>query len=157
MTQVPILALMVLVLNDNPHAEVVGQSKHADLDNEERFVECPGGVLLSSSICIPHGYRKGELPKIPLEIHTAIEVENIREIDDKKMTVSFEFHPTFVWSDDRIVTNFTDDEKKKGKAMNNNNIEKLWKPDLLIENLCEFELHSVLADVSGLAIGNGLV
>ena len=157
MIQVPILTVIVLVLNDNPHAEVVGQSKHADLNNGERFVECPGGVLLSSSICIPYGYRKGELPKIPLEIHAAIEVENIREIDDKKMTVSLEFHPQFVWSDDRIVTNFTDYEKKKGKVMNNINIEKLWKPDLLIENLCEFKLHSVLGDVSGLFIGNGLV
>ena len=157
MIQVPILILIVGVLNDNPHAEVVGQSKYADLNNGERFVECPGGVLLSSSICIPHGYRKGEPPKIPVEIHTAIEVKNIREIDDKKMTVSLEFHPQFAWCDDRIVTNFTDYEKKKGKVMNNNNIEKLWKPNLLIKNLSEFELHSVLEDVSGLSIGNGLV
>ena len=42
--------------------------------------ECPGGVMLSSTICIPNGYRKGELPNVPLEINTAIEVNNIREI-----------------------------------------------------------------------------
>ena len=118
--------------------------------------ECPGGVMLSTTICIPNGYRKGELPNVPLEINTAIEVNNIREIDDKKMTVSLEFHPQFVWADNRIIANFTEDERKKGKVLNNINLEKLWKPDLLIENLHTFKLHSILEDMSGLAIGNGL-
>ena len=75
----------------------------------------------------------------------------------RKLQYHLSYIPQFVWSDDRIVTNFTDYEKKKGKVMNNNNIEKLWKPNLLIKNLSEFELHSVLEDVSGLSIGNGLV
>ena len=69
-------------------------------------VKCPGGMLLSSSICLPNGYRKGELPTVPVEINTAIEVNNIREIDDKKMTVALEFHPVLVWVDNRIITNF---------------------------------------------------
>lgn len=119
-------------------------------------VNCPGGMFLSSSICLPNGYRKGELPAVPVEINTAIEVNNIREIDDKKMTVSLEFHPQLVWADNRISTNFTEEEKRSGKVLNNVNLENIWKPDLLIENLCEFKLHSVLEDLSGLAIGNGL-
>ena len=119
-------------------------------------VKCPGGMLLSSSICLPNGYRKGELPTVPVEINTAIEVNNIREIDDKKMTISLEFHPQLVWADNRISTNFTEEEAKSGKILNNVNLENIWKPDLMIENLCEFKLHSVLEDLSGLAIGNGL-
>ena len=122
----------------------------------QKNVKCPGGMLLSSTICLPNGYRKGELPTVPVEINTAIEVNNIREIDDKKMTVSLEFHPQLVWADNRISTNFTEAEKKSGKVLNNVNLENIWKPDLLIENLCEFKLHSVLEDLSGLAIGNGL-
>ena len=123
---------------------------------EGQLVDCPGGILLSSTICIPKGYRKGELPTVPLEINTAIEVNNIREIDDKKMTVSLEFHPQLVWADNRIVTNLTETEKKTGKVLNNINLENIWKPDLLIENLHTFKLHSILEHVSGLAIGNGL-
>lgn len=123
---------------------------------KEHYVDCEGGILLSSSICLPKGYRKGELPTTPLEINTAIEVNNIREIDDKKMTVSLEFHPQLIWAGNRIATNFSEEETRRGKVLNNNNIQNIWKPDLLIENLCYFKQHSVLGDMSGLAIGNGL-
>ena len=135
---------------------IVAESMKDEPDSTDRNVKCPGGLLLSSTICLPNGYRKGELPTIPLEINTAIEVNNIREIDDKKMTVSLEFHPQLVWADNRIVTNFTEEEKRSGKVLNNVNLNNIWKPDLLIQNLCEFKLHSVLDDMSGLAIGNGL-
>ena len=131
-------------------------TKKRDLRVIDQNVNCTDGILLSSSICLPSGYRKGELPAVPVEINTAIEVNNIREIDDKKMTISLEFHPQLVWADNRLVTNFTEQEKKSGKVLNNVNLEYIWKPDLLIENLCEFKLHSVLEDLSGLAIGNGL-
>ena len=88
-------------------------------------VNCLGGRLLSSSICLPNGYRKGELPKIPLEVNTAIQVNNIRNVDDKKMTVSLEFHPQFIWADGRIVTNFTEQELKSGSVLNNNKPSKI--------------------------------
>ena len=140
----------------NTFAQVTLETTSDTDTNSKDNVNCPGGRLLSSSICLPNGYRKGELPKIPLEINTAIQVNNIRNVDDKKMTVSLEFHPQFIWADSRIVTNFTEKELKSGSVLNNNNLELIWKPDLLIENLCKFELHSVLEDLSGLAIGNGL-
>ena len=156
MMKVTIVALIVFVLYGNIYAQVNKQSIMEGLDDAEEVITCPGGILLSSTICIPRGYRKSEPPKIPLEINTAIEVSNIREIDDKKMTVSLEFHPQLVWADNRIITNFTDEEKKSGKVLNNINLENIWKPDLLIENLHTFKLHSILEDMSGLAIGNGL-
>jgi gamma-aminobutyric acid receptor subunit alpha len=136
--------------------QIVSELTKRDSHVIDHNVNCKDGMLLSSSICLPSGYRKGELPTVPVEINTAIEVNNIREIDDKKMTISLEFHPQLVWADNRIVTNFTEQEKKSGKVLNNVNLEYIWKPDLLIENLCEFKLHSVLEDLSGLAIGNGL-
>lgn len=156
MMQVTILTLLVFVPYGNISAKLIEQSLKEGSDDSEHFIACPGGILLGSTICIPHGYRKGELPKIPLEINTAIEVNNIREIDDKKMTVSLEFHPLLVWADDRIITNFTDEETRNGKVLNNVNLEHIWKPDLLIENLCTFKMHSILEDMSGLVIGNGL-
>ena len=134
---------------------VQGLGKIGCLAKEPRL-SCPRGKLLSSSICIPNEYRKGELPQIPLEINTAVEVNNIREIDDKKMTISLEFHPQLVWEDGRILTNFSNEEKKSGKVLNNVNLGYLWKPDLLIKNICDFKVHTILEDMSGFAIGNGL-
>ena len=110
-------------------------------NDEEYIINCQGGILLSPTICIPNGYRKGELPTIPLEINTALEVNNIREIDDKKMTVSLEFHPQLVWEERRLITNFSAEERKSGKVLSNINLNHLWKPDLLIQNLCEFKVH----------------
>ena len=105
------------------HTFVYSGGTHQEISNdwyedEEYSVNCPGGTLLSPNICIPSGYRKGELPMIPLEINAAIEVNNIREIDDKKMTVSLEIHPQLLWPEPRINANLTQEELKKGKVLN---------------------------------------
>ena len=127
-------------------------------ENENRDdMACPGGTLLSSSVCIPHNYRKGELPRMPVEINTAISINNIREIDDKKMTVALEIHPQLIWTDPRILTNFSDEERRKGVVLNIIYSDYIWKPDLFIENLSAFKRHSMLEDISGFAIGNGLM
>ena len=148
--------LLSLTLPKIIFGELDNHLSRTDSVNEEYTISCPGGVLLSPTICIPSEYRKGELPNIPMEINTALEVNNIREINDKKMTVSLEFHPQLVWEDNRIVTNFSSEEKKSGKVLSNVYLDYIWKPDLLIENLCEFKLHSILEHMSGLALGNGL-
>ena len=152
------LTIFIILLNyHNVEATIRdGVSFQIAKDENDFEVDCPGGFLLSSTICIPRGYRKGELPQNPIEINTAIEINNIREIDDKKMTVSLEIHPQLVWTDNRIIVNFTEEEKMRGKVLNNEYLKYLWKPDLLIENLCTFKLHSILEDISGLAVGNGL-
>ena len=151
-----LLHLLLILQNFVSSGGTKSEGRDDRLYEEEYFVDCSGGTLLSPNICIPRGYRKGELPMIPLEINTAIEVNNIREIDDKKMTVSLEIHPQLLWPEPRINANLTQDEMKKGKVLNNINLEYIWKPDLLIENLHTFKLHSVLEDMSGLSIGNGL-
>ena len=116
-------------------------------------IECNGGNYLSSRICLPLGYRKGEMPNTPVEIKTALTINHIREIDDKKMTVALEFHPVFVWIDNRIVANLTIEEQKYGVALNNIILNELWKPDLRVENIRSFQIHSIIEDISGLAIG----
>ena len=115
--------------------------------------DCKGGTPLSSRICLPLEYRKLEMPSNPVEIKTALTVNNIREIDDKKMTVTLEFHPVFVWIDNRIEANLTNEERKYGVAISNIALNHLWKPDLRIENIRSFQIHSILEDISGLAIG----
>ena len=119
----------------------------------EREIGCAGGILLSSRICIPQEYRKVEMPSSPVEVKTALSINHIREIDDKKMTVALEFHPVFVWVDNRIITNLTEEEKKYGAVLSNVALNDIWKPDLRIENIRSFQIHSILEHISGLAIG----
>ena len=76
--------------------------------------QCYKGKSLSSSVCLPHDYNLGEVPDIPAMIHTIFEINNIRDIDDKKMTVTFEFYQQLTWVDDRILSNLSVEEKKLG-------------------------------------------
>ena len=155
---VPLLILWFVILPSHFNCDKISnRQENIDIFNSAQTdMDCPGGTLLSSKICIPHDYRKGELPKMPVKINTAISINNIREIDDKKMTVSLEIHPQLIWADHRILTNFTDEERKKGIVLNIIYSHYIWKPDLFIENLSSFKRHSILEEISGFAIGNGL-
>ena len=157
MSKTVIIILLVLSPHTNIFAEPIEDSITEELDDGKNYeIDCPGGFLLSAAICLPFGYRKGEPPRTPTEINTAMAINNIREIDDTKMTVSLEFQSQLVWTDKRIVTNLSDEEKMTGKVLNSAYLQKVWKPDLFIENLSSFKLHSILDDISGFSIGNGL-
>ena len=54
-------------------------------------MDCKGGHPLATSVCLPRGYNLGEVPTIPITVMTTFEINNIREINDKKMTTTFEF------------------------------------------------------------------
>ena len=60
--------------------------------NEDIHLLCSNGTLLSSSVCIPRGYIKGEAPKGPTIVSTKIEINNIREVNDKKMRITIDFY-----------------------------------------------------------------
>jgi hypothetical protein len=128
MSKIVIVLLLVFSPYNGTCAKAFGDSATEEFNDAKKYeIHCPGGFRLSSSICLPLGYRNGELPQTPTEINTAIAINNIREIDDKKMTVSIEFHPQLVWADKRIVTNFTDEERTKGKVLNSIYLQKVWK------------------------------
>ena len=57
---------------------------------KKNTLKCEGGMLLSSSVCLPKGYLKGEAPESPTIIDTKMEIHNIREINDRKMTVTLD-------------------------------------------------------------------
>ena len=115
--------------------------------------DCKGGKSLSSSACLPAGYNLGEVPKIPSVIRTIFEINNIREINDKKMTVAFEFYQELTWIDNRISLNLSNEESKLGGVLlTSNQLEHLWIPDLWIQNLFDFKLRSVFKPSIGLFI-----
>ena len=111
--------------------------------------ECEGGTLLSVSVCVPKGYLKGEVPKEPTIVNTKIEINNIREINDKRMRITLDYYQELKWTDNRIITSFSG---RNSVVLNNNLINDIWKPDLWIKNLFDFKLHSVLEPTTGLVI-----
>lgn len=118
-----------------------------NISNKE--LECRYGHFLSSSVCIPMGYLTGEVPDPPTVVNTKLEINNIREVSNKKMRITLDFYLELFWIDDRIKTSLSLDEVS---VLNNNLIDKIWKPDLWIQNLCDFKLHSVLEPTGGLFI-----
>ena len=115
--------------------------------------ECARGKSLSSSVCLPAGYNLGEVPTIPSIIHTIFEINNIREIDDKKMTVTFEFYQQLTWIDERILLNLSAEESKLGGVpLTSNQLQHIWTPGLWIQSLFDFKLRSVFEPSIGLFI-----
>jgi len=100
---------------------------------------------------VPKGYLKGEAPGPSTVVHTRIEINNIRDIDDKKMRITLEYYHDMRWIDNRIRTKFP--TLKNVSVLNNNLIGVIWKPDLWIRNLYEHDIHSILEPTGGLTIG----
>ena len=117
--------------------------------NEDIYVHCENGSLLSSKVCIPRGYIKGEAPKSPTIVNTKIEINNIREVNDKKMRITIDFYQELSWRDNRITTVLP---SNGSTVLNNNLINRIWKPDLWIKNLFDFKLRGVLEPTGGFTI-----
>ena len=116
---------------------------------EKRALDCINGTLLSTAVCIPEGYIKGEVPEMPTVVNSRIEINNIREVNDKKMYITLDYYQELLWVDNRIITSFTTNTIS---VLNNILINSIWKPDLWIKNLFDFKLHSILEPTGGLII-----
>ena len=111
--------------------------------------ECKNGTLLSSLVCIPEGYLKGEVPDKPTVVRTRIEINNILEVNDKKMRITLDFYQELIWVDNRIRTKLS---PGGASVLNNDCINQIWMPDLWIKNLFDFKLLGVLKPTTGLII-----
>ena len=145
-----VFLFVVIILADNTFQEENKLQQHT---RQNRRLECDRGRTLSSSVCLPEGYNLGEVPMIPTTIHTIFEINNIREINDKKMTVTFEFYTELSWIDNRILTNLSKEELKLGGVpLNSNQLQHIWIPDLWIQNLLDFKLRSIFEANVGMYI-----
>ena len=109
------------------------------LVKSENHLDCNNGTLLSQNICLPSGYLEGEVPEKPTIVTTRIEINNIREVNDKKMRITLDFYQELLWVDNRIKTNLEVDEVS---VLNSKMINRLWKPDLWIKNLFESFMYA---------------
>lgn len=116
----------------------------------EPKIQCQHGVLLSELACVPEGYTKGEVPKIPTDVVTRFEINNIREINDKEMRITVDYYQELIWTDDRIKTKLSKEDDIL--VLNNHLIDNIWKPDMWIKNLHSFKIHGLIEPTSGLSI-----
>ena len=144
------ILLINLVCGQNRSFDGLSQSLPPLCMIEKGIIDCGNGTLLSGTVCVPQGYLKGEIPEKPTFVNTIIEINNIREINNKKMRLTLDFYQELKWIDNRIKTSLSAEDDLS--VLNNNLINNIWKPDLWIKNLYEFKLHSVLEPTGGLLI-----
>ena len=89
---------------------------------DTKVFQCQHGTLLSSSVCIPYGYLIGEVPDAPTVVNTKLEINNIREVSNKKMRITLDFYLELFWVDDRLKTSLSVNEVS---VLNNNLIDKI--------------------------------
>ena len=147
-----IICLLLFVTSSFQHEDAL--STHQNNKNHKNKIQhCKGGTSLAASVCLPKGYNLGEVPSIPIVVLTTFEINNIREINDKKMTVTFEFYQELTWIDNRIQTNLSDDVLKLGgMPLTSNQLKHIWTPGLWVQSLFDFELRSVFEPSIGLYI-----
>ena len=122
-------------------------------DLDDVTAECPGGRLLSSSVCVPQGYRKADIPKKPTIVNTSLELKNIRAMNDQDMTITADIVFSLYWIDDRLQVQFSDEDKIEGRSnLESKHLEYIWQPDIYIYNLSEFNSHIVQGPLGGLSI-----
>ena len=134
-------------------ASIAGKdiANHEGVTNSD--LACIGGTFLSSSVCIPKFYRKADIPNTPTVVNTSLQLKNIRERNDKTMTITVDIIFSFYWIDNRIKTKFSDKEKAQGRTnLEVHQLQEIWKPDIYVYNLSNFNSHSVKEPLGGLSI-----
>ena len=115
--------------------------------NGHRHYSCEAsGNLLEKGACTPYGYRRKDVPeKGHTKVHTTINHQKVRAVDDKDTTVSIDFAMTMRWIDHRISTNFSAAEdltEHGGIGLDISNVDQIWQPDLYIHQLSDYKAFS---------------
>ena len=140
-----LLALFILIVDTSELFTTI----IATTIETERSLNCENGKLLSQNICLPQNYLDGEVPQKPTIATTRMEINNLREVNDKKMQITLDFYQELRWVDNRIKTNLMANEVA---VLNSKMIKHFWIPDLWIKNLFDFKIHGLLEPTSGLVI-----
>ena len=93
------LILFKTIITTQP-SFALGQQK-----NDTRMC-CDDGLLISDHVCLPDQYDKTEAPDKNMWIFTDFDFANFREVDDRKMTITFDILISYSWRDDRINREF---------------------------------------------------
>ena len=92
---------------------------------------CTGGTYLSDEVCVPKGYDNTKVPDKIMTVLTDFNWPNFREVDDKKMTITFDILILYTWRDNRIRKKFVG----QITPINNKYFHTIWSPSVYIEHL----------------------
>ena len=134
--------------------------KSLESSKEPAFSDCPPNRILSEKVCLLDNYLRADTP-ISIKTKTGwseveeiivnceTEIISIREIDDKKQTITFEIFVHLQWQDDRIMVKKGEDPVGTWHTLDSNQIHQIWNPDLTIYNMSSFQRLSILNPTNG--------
>ena len=109
-----IIATLALIFLAKSHAITTDNELNI---SEGKGIECEGGKLLSSSVCVPKYYQKADIPNEQTVVNTSLVIKNIRATNDKEMTITADIIFSLYWVDNRLKTKFSNKEKTQGRAV----------------------------------------
>ena len=132
--------------------------------SEPKVSNCSEENALSGSIYLPDGYLRADQPlsirvggkwveKDSISVNAQSEILSIKDVDDKKQTITADILVHLQWRDDRIIVN-PPPGKKVGligiwNILDSNQIHKIWNPDLTIYKMTHLKRLSILNPSNG--------
>ena len=99
------------------------------------------GTLLGRGVCLSNTYNCYHAPGAKATIvHSTMKSQHVREIDSKKKTISVDFTLRMRWLDPRIETDKEKVQNGKGISLSPSAVDKIWTPDLHIQNRSSFQI-----------------
>ena len=134
--------------------------KSLESSNEPAFTDCPQSRILSEKICLLDDYLRADSPlsiktvsgwsKLDeITVNCESEIVSIREVDDKKQSITFEISVHLQWRDDRIMVKKEQSLDGTWHTLDSNQINQIWNPDLTIYNMSNFKRLSILNPTNG--------
>lgn len=123
----------------------------ANATEDKNETECQ---IETNGVCMPKGYTKNKIPKIPIKVNVTLLIEQITEVDDDHGTVDLLAYIYLYWKEERLVLNKSDsdDPIEWGNyiSLNLEWMEKLWFPDLYIYRMAELKIPEVIEPYKGM-------
>ena len=114
-------------------------------ENGSNAVHCKYGI------CIPNDYNNVEMPtNKPVHVSLGIMELDIRAVNDKGYYITLDITLAMEWQDNRITLQ----ENTTGfNVIGTDFTEKLWEPDIYIEQLKKGKTNRLFRDFRGKLIG----
>ena len=100
-------------------------------ENYQSNLNCTDGIMLSRNLCLPKNYEERYPPSNKTEVVVDFSFGNFREVNDKKMTITFDVMLEYTWKDSRISKAFVEGLE----SILRKDLGKIWKPRVYVENL----------------------
>jgi hypothetical protein len=117
---------------------VLAKSLTNNEDEGETNFNCTHGTLLSKRLCLPSNYDQTNPFMNMMVVTTYFGFATFREVDDRKMTITFDVLINLMWRDDRITKSFSEGIE----SIKIDYKHRIWMPGVYIEHLKSYRQRS---------------